>query len=67
MHPIHLRAEGMSLANGRFLQDKALQPLCQRLAGPGRVEILAVRSACGCEGRMRQFSQLLLQAVTFHL
>lgn len=26
----------MSLANGRFLQDKALQPLCQRLAGPGR-------------------------------
>ena len=26
----------MSLANGRFLQDKAIQPLCQRLAGPGR-------------------------------
>jgi len=30
----------MSLANGRFLQDKAFQPLCQRLAGPGRVETL---------------------------
>ena len=28
----------MSLANGRFLQDKAFQPLCQRLAGPGRFE-----------------------------
>jgi len=41
IHPIQLRAERMSLANGRFLQDKAFQPLCQRLAGPGRQETVA--------------------------
>lgn len=41
IHPIQLRAERMSLANGRFLQDKAFQPLCQRLAGPGRLHSMA--------------------------
>lgn len=41
----------MSLANGRFLQDKAFQPLCQRLAGPGRKLASATKGSC-CSDRI---------------
>jgi len=44
----------MSLANGRFLQDKALQPLCQRLAGPGREHVFAGVESCGSPGNLPQ-------------
>lgn len=53
----------MSLANGRFLQDKALQPLCQRLAGPGRDATSNLLSSAPETGRSSFASRKLPDAI----